>query len=128
MEVYEVPGRRLLRTIKHSAVAFAPKGHDLISGAVDGSLFVTRDGREPIVLPVSAGGIDTAGLLPDGRAVAANARHQLRIYDADRGVVLAELEVPTRVRFLRASADGRHLITISSHTGQPAPVSASAPG
>jgi len=125
VEIYELPGGRLLRAIKHSAtvtaVGFAPDRHDLISGAADGSLLVTHDGREPIVLPVAAGGIDAAGLLPDGRAVAANAHDQLRIYDADHGVVLAELEVPTRVRLLRASADGRHLITVPSHTGQPAP-------
>jgi WD40 repeat protein/serine/threonine protein kinase len=125
VEVYELPGGRLLRSIKHgravTAVAFAPSGHDLVSGAVDGSLLVTHDGREPTALPVSAGGIDVAGLLPDGRAVAVDARGQLRVYDANRGAVLAALEVPTRARLLRPSSDGLRLVTIPSHGGRPSP-------
>ena len=47
VEVYGLPGPRLLRTIQHgapvNAVAFGPSGHDLVSGAIDGSLLVTRD-------------------------------------------------------------------------------------
>jgi WD40 repeat protein len=50
VEVYALPSGQLLRTVVHSAavsaVAFAPAGHDLISGAVDGSLLLTRDDRE----------------------------------------------------------------------------------
>lgn len=125
VEVYELPGGRLLRSIKHggaiSAVAFAPSGHDLVSGAVDGSLLVTHDGREPTALPVSAAGIDVAGLLLDGRVVAADASDHVRVYDANRGVVLATLEVPTRVRLLRPSPDGLRLITIPTHAERPSP-------
>jgi len=55
VEIYELPGGRLLRTIRHSApinaVAFGPAGHDLVSGATDGSLLVTRDDRVPTALP-----------------------------------------------------------------------------
>ncbi len=125
VEIYELPGGQLLRTIRHpaavNAVAFAATGHDLVSGAIDGSLFVTHDGREPIALPAFPGGIDVAGFLPDGRVVAADARSRLRIYDPDRGAVLADLAVPTRVRLLRPSPDGLTLITIPSFTGKPAP-------
>jgi len=125
VEIYELPNGRLLRSIHHdgsiSAVAFGPSGHALISGAVDGSLLITYDGREPIPLPASAGGIDAAGLLPDGRAVAADARGHLQVFDTHRGTVLATLEMPTRTRLLRPSSDGRRLIAIPSHAGPPSP-------
>jgi hypothetical protein len=61
VEIYELPGGQLLRTIRHpatvNAVAFAITGHD------------------------------AAGFLPDGRVVAADARCRLRAYDTDRGAV-----------------------------------------
>ncbi len=125
VEIYELPGGQQLRTVRHTAavnaVAFAADGHDLVSGAIDGSLLVTRDRREPIVLPVFPGGIDAAGFLPDGRVVAADARRRLRAYDADRGAVLADLAMPTRVRVLRPSPDGLRLVTIPSYTGETVP-------
>jgi WD40 repeat protein len=125
VEIYELPGGQLLRTIGHpaavNAVAFAAAGHDLVSGATDGSLLVTRDGREPIALPVVPGGIDAAGFLPDGRVVAADARRHLRVYDTHRSAVLSDLATPTRIRLLRPSPDGIHLITIPSFTGKEAP-------
>jgi WD40 repeat protein/serine/threonine protein kinase len=121
VEIYEVPGGRLLRTIQHgapvNAVAFARAGHDVISGATDGSLLVTRDSRDPIALPTSSGGVDAAALLPDGRAVAVDARGRLRICDPERGTVLADLAVPRRVRMLRLSPDGLRLIAIPRYTG-----------
>jgi WD40 repeat protein/serine/threonine protein kinase len=124
VEIYALPGGQLLRTIRHPAavntVAFAVEGHDLVSGATDGSLLVTRDGRAPIALPVFSGGIDAAGFLPDGRVVAADALSRLRAYDPDHGAVLADLAVPTRVRLLRASPDNLTLITIPSFIGKAA--------
>jgi WD40 repeat protein len=121
VEIYELPGGRLLRTIQHgapvNAVAFASAGHDVISGAIDGSLLVARDRREPIALPASSGGIDAAALLPDGRALAVDAHGRLRICDPDRGTVLADLAVPTRMRMLRPSPDGMRLIAIPRYTG-----------
>jgi len=125
VELYELPGGRLLRTIRHpaavNAVAFAGEGHDLVSGAVDGSLFVARDGREPIGLPAFPGGIDAVAFLAGGRVVAVDARSRLRVYDVGRGTVLADLPVPTRVRLLRPSPDGLTLITIPSFAGKAAP-------
>jgi WD40 repeat protein/serine/threonine protein kinase len=125
VEIYELPGNRLLRTIRHpaavNAVAFAGDGHDLVSGAIDGSLLVTRDGREPMTLPTSPEGIDAAGFLADGR-VAATAGKQLRIYDLGRTAVLADLELPGRVMALRTSPDGRRLITIPTHISTPTPL------
>jgi WD40 repeat protein/serine/threonine protein kinase len=125
VELYELPGGRLLRTIEHAAavnaVAFAAVGHDLVSGATDGSLLVTRDGRQPIALPVFPGGIDATGFLPDGRVMAVDARSRLRVYDPDRGAVLADLAVPTRVRLLRPSPDGLFLITVPSFIGKAVP-------
>ena len=45
-------------------VAFAGTGHDLISGATDGSLLITRDGHESVALPATPDGIDAAAFLP----------------------------------------------------------------
>jgi WD40 repeat protein len=126
VEVYELPGGRLVRTITHtaavSAAAFAAVGHDVISGAVDGSLLMTRDGRDPTALPAATGGIDAAMVLSDGRVVVADARNHLRILDRD-GTVLAELPMPSRVRSLRLSPDGARLITIPSYVGETVPPS-----
>ena len=68
VEVYELPGGQLVRTIAHgapvSAVAFATTGRDLISGATDGSLLVTRDSGARLMLPATPGGIDAVGSCP----------------------------------------------------------------
>jgi WD40 repeat protein len=113
VEVYELPGGRLFRTIAHgapvNAVAFARTGRDIISGAVDGSLLVTRDNGALLALPTSAGGIDAVGFLPDGRVVASDAQRRLRVY-APGGAVLADLEIPVRVISLRI--DGARLVTV----------------
>jgi WD40 repeat protein len=125
VEVYELPGGRLLRTVVHgasvSAVAFASAGHDLVTGAVDGSLLVTQDGREPVALPPAAGGIDVAGFLPGGGVVAADARQHLRVFTRDSASILADLEAPTRVGLLRPSPDGSRLVTVPSYRVAAAP-------
>jgi WD40 repeat protein len=82
---------------------------------------VTRDGREPIALPTSPGGVDVAGFLPDGRVVATDVRRRLRVYDADRGAVVADMDLPTRVRLLRPSPDGARLVTIPNMNGKTTP-------
>jgi len=120
VEIYGLPDGQLLRTIMHSAavnaVAFASDGHDLVSGAVDGSLLVTQDGRDPVALPALSDGIDAAAILSDGRVVAADAGKRLRIYNLGRDTVLAELEVPTRIRMLRLAPDGHRLVAIARLT------------
>jgi WD40 repeat protein len=119
VEVYELPSGRLLRAVGHgadvNAVAFAPTGHDLISGAVDGSLLVIRDGRDPISLPVAAAGIDATAILVDGRVMAA-AGKRLRVYDPDQGVILAELALDARTGSLRTSPDGKRAVSVSLYT------------
>lgn len=123
VEAYELPSGRLLRTIVHGAqvntVAFSTTGRDIVSGAVDGSLLVTRDNGAVLALPVSSGGIDAAGFLPDGRVVAADSQRRLRVYDAT-GAVLTNLETMARVRTLRMSLDSRRLVTVPSFTGKAA--------
>jgi WD40 repeat protein len=58
VEVYNLPGGRLLRTVVHgaavNAVAFGGPGRDLVSGAVDGSLLVTRNDGARLALPFDA--------------------------------------------------------------------------
>jgi WD40 repeat protein len=125
VEAYELPGGRLLRTITHgapvNAVAFASTGRDIVSGAVDGSLLVTRGNGARLALPASAGGIDAVGFLPDGRVVASDAQRRLRVYGPG-GAVLADLEIPMRVMSLRI--DGTRLVTVpipSMYTANVAP-------
>ena len=118
VEVYELPGGRLLRTIAHharvSAAAFRRAGRDVVSGATDGSLLVTREDGTRIVLPSASSGIDAVGFLPDGRVVAADAQRRLRAFDVGGGI-LTDLEIPTRARSLRV--DGSRLVTIPIYTG-----------
>ena len=120
VEVYELPGGRLVQTIDHgaavTAAAFASGGGDLVTGAVDGSLIVTRSGKAPLVLR-AARGIDAAEILPDGKLVATDASRRLRIYDPT-GAVVADLETPGRIMSLRP--DGPRLIALPSYVGNPA--------
>jgi len=121
VQVYELPGGRRLRTIGHdaavNAVAFATTGREIVSGAVEGSLLVTRDDGARLVLPASPGGIDAVVFLPDGRLVSSDAQRRLRIYNPG-GAVLADLEIPTRAMSLRVN--GARLVTVPMYTGGPA--------
>jgi WD40 repeat protein/serine/threonine protein kinase len=111
--IYDLPGGQPQRSIVHgapvSAVAFAATGRDIVSGATDGSLLVTRDGGARVVLPASSGGIDAVSFLPDGRVAAADVLRRLRVYDPG-GAVLADLEIPARVMSLRV--EGARLVTV----------------
>jgi WD40 repeat protein len=121
VEVYALPSGQLLRTVSHSAavsaVAFAPMGHDLISGAVNGSLLITRDGGAPIELRRSSAAIDAALILDDGRVVVADASDRLRVIAPDRKTLLMDVAAPSRVKLLRPSPDNKRLVTIST-TGE----------
>jgi WD40 repeat protein len=113
VEVYELPGGRLRRTIVHGAavkaVAFASTGRDIVSGAIDGSLLVTRDNGAVLALPSVSGGIDVAAFLSDGRVVASDARRRLRVYDRG-GALLSDIEMPVRAMSLRLN--GTRLVTV----------------
>ena len=121
VELYALPGGRLLRRIEHaapvSAVAFAPMGRDLVSGAVDGSILVTRDDGASRALQAAAG-IDVAELLPDGRVVAGDAERRLRVFSSS-GTVLADLEMPVRVMSLRR--EGGRLVALPSYLAAASP-------
>jgi WD40 repeat protein len=125
VEIYALPSGQLLRNIIHpaavNAVAFAPAGHDLVSGAVDGSLLITRDDREPLALPTSPAGIDAAAILVDGRVAAADASSRLRVIDPQRNALLMDLAAPSRVRLLRPAPDGSRLVTVSTRSKQVPP-------
>jgi WD40 repeat protein len=120
-EVYELPGGHLLRTIRHSApvsvVAFADAGRDLVSGAIDGSVLVTRDDGTQRAFQAPAG-IDVAELLPDGRVIASDAKRHLRIY-GPAGALHADLELPARVMSLQRDA-GR-LVALPSYASEAGP-------
>jgi WD40 repeat protein/serine/threonine protein kinase len=126
VELYALPSGQLFRTITHSAavnaVAFAPEGHDLVSGAVDGSLLLTRDEGDPIALPTSPAGIDAAAILADSRVVAADASGRLRVIGPGNNALLMDVASPSRVRLLRPSPDGTRLVTISTRNDQAPPL------
>jgi WD40 repeat protein/serine/threonine protein kinase len=123
VQIYSVPGGELLRTIRHdkpvSAVAFARGGRDVVSGAVDGSIIVTRDNGAVLMLPMAAAGIDAVGFLPDGRFVATDAASRLRVFAPD-GAALADLKTAARIRTLRVSRDSSRLVTVPSFAGRAA--------
>ncbi len=126
VEVYALPSGQLLRTIAHpatvNAVAFASAGHELVSGAVDGSLRLTPDEGDPIALPMSSAGIDAAGILTDGRIVVADASGRLRVIGPDGNALLMDRSAPSRIKLLRPSPDGRRLVTISIASEQAPPM------
>jgi len=123
VEVYALPSGQLLRTVVHpaavNAVAFAPAGHDLVSGAIDGSVLLTHDESDPVALPTSSSGIDAAAILVDGRVVVADSSGRLRVIGPSRNVLM-NLAAPSRIRLLRPSPDGNRLVTIST-TSEPVP-------
>jgi WD40 repeat protein len=104
-----------------NAVAFAPTGHDLISGAVDGSLRLTHDDGDPIALPMSSAGIDAVAILSDGRIAVADANN-LRIIRTDRDAPLMDVPAPSRIRLMRPSPDGGRLVAISIPSEQSPPM------
>src|SRR6185436_16545344 len=115
IDVYALPGGQLLRRIEHaapvSAVAFAPTGRDVVSGAIDGSILITREDGASRALQAAAG-IDVAELLPDGRVVASDTERHLRVFSPS-GTVLADLEMPVRMMSLRR--EGARLIALPSY-------------
>jgi serine/threonine protein kinase/WD40 repeat protein len=121
VELYALPGGRLLRRIEHrapvSAVAFARTGTDVVSGALDGSILVTRDDGTERALQASAG-VDVAELLPDGRVVASDAGRRVRVFSPS-GVVLVDLEMPVRMMSLRR--EGALIVALPSYMATAAP-------
>jgi WD40 repeat protein/serine/threonine protein kinase len=118
VEIYEVPSGRLLQVVRHDAgvnvVAFARDGRDLVSGDIEGTLLLTRDGQAPIALQSATRGtrgIDAA-LVSANHIVAVDASKHLRVYDRRTSAMLADLEVSTRVLALRASHDGTRVISL----------------
>jgi eukaryotic-like serine/threonine-protein kinase len=103
VEVRELPGGRLVRVLDHgapvTAIAFAPNGLDLISGAADGSLLISRGDETRLTLRTQ-GRVDALVLLADGRAVISNEQRHLEFYAPD-GALLADLMMATRTMALR---------------------------
>ncbi|HEY6175733.1 MAG TPA: serine/threonine-protein kinase [Kofleriaceae bacterium] len=115
VEVYELPGGRLVRTVAHrapvSAIAFAPRGRDVISGALDGAVLIARDDGAVQALP-SGAGVDAVALLPDGKAMASDAQRRLRIFGPG-GAIVANLEMPARMMSIRPN--GTRVIALANY-------------
>ena len=118
--LFGIPGGGLLHAVAHHAavntVAFRASTHDLVSGSIDGTILLTRDGQQPVPLPHVADGVDVVGFLPDGKVVASDALRRLAIYSADGSAKLADTALDARARALRVSADGRRLATLPRRT------------
>ncbi|HET9623338.1 MAG TPA: protein kinase [Kofleriaceae bacterium] len=123
IDIYELPAARVVRTIAHPAavntVAFAPSGHDVISGSIDGTLIVSHDDGTQVELPRMPAGIDAAVFWPDGRLLASDAQRHLRVHDA-RGAIVGELGLAGRARMLRSSTDGHRLLAVPTPFGSAA--------
>jgi len=122
--IYELPSGQPLRTVSHqavvTAVAFAQRGRDLVTGDMAGGVLVTRDGRETYALAQRSASIDVVRFLGDGRVVVADAGNRLSVHDADRILLLRELTLPSRAAAFRVSSNGRRLLAIPpADTPQP---------
>jgi WD40 repeat protein/serine/threonine protein kinase len=123
VEIYELPGGRLLRTLEHgatvSAIAFVDSdaGRAMVSGALDGSVRVVREDGSTLALQAS-GGVEAVALLPDGRILVADAERRLVEYAVD-GTVLAALELPVRVMSLRR--EGARIVALANCLASAAP-------
>ena len=124
--VHELPGGTVVATVHHTAavttVAFAASGRDLITGSVDGVVRITRGGGEEFELVRLPAAVDTAGFLPDGRVVIADASRKLGVYDVVRRIRIAEFDLPARVTAFRASSNSGRLLTIPTTGGPRSPV------
>ena len=121
VQLYGLPGGRLLRTLEHgaavSAIAFADSGRAMASGALDGSVRILREDGTELALQ-AMGGVSAVALLPDGRVIVADGERHLRVHAAD-GAVLAELETPQRIMSLQRA--GARLVALPSHAGEAGP-------
>jgi WD40 repeat protein len=123
IQVYQLPGGRLLRTFEHgaavSAVAFADAGRAMVSGAVDGSVRVTREDGTELALQASAG-VDAAHLLSDGRVIVSDAERRLHVYSTDGAVRLIALPsyTGTAASPVLVDLDRHHVIAqLEGHVG-----------
>jgi WD40 repeat protein len=126
VEVYAVRSHKLVQTIDHhaavSTVAFAPTGHDLVSGDVLGGVLLTREGARPRALPSAAASIDALAILADDRVIVSDASKRLRVLDPGHDAVLASIEAPMRAMLLRPSSAGDRLLTVPAYTASEAAV------
>jgi serine/threonine protein kinase/WD40 repeat protein len=121
VQLYELPGGRLLRRVEHSAgvsaIAFADTGRAMVSGALDGSVRVLRDDGTELALQ-APGGVNAVALLSDGRAIVSDAERHLRVHGSN-GAVLTDLEMPVRTMSLRR--DRTRLVVLPNCLSNPAP-------
>lgn len=119
-EVYELPGGRLLRTVRRgtavTALAFEASG-DLITGAVSGALLVTRDDGSTAQELGGSTAIDALAALPGGRIAVADAGGRVRIVPGG-----PEIDVGIRARMLRPSPDGRRLLVVAYYSERAEPM------
>lgn len=122
-EMYELPGGKLVRSVRRSApitaVAIADTG-ELITGAADGEVTTTASGTTRILAAPSGAAIDALLLLPDQAIAAADASGRLRILVA--GQVGADVAIGVRARMLRAAPDGHYVLVVPYYSGRAEPM------
>ena len=115
--IYDLSDGRIVSSVHHDApvttVAFAASGHALVTGSMDGSLVVTRDGNDPVEVVRLPAAVDVAAVLPDGRVVVADTRPRLGLYRVARHATpIVEHALPARATAVRWSPDGQRLLVI----------------
>lgn len=118
-EVYELPGGRLLRTVRRgtAVTALAFDGADLVTGDASGAVLVTRDDGTIAMESGCGAPIDALAVLAGGRVAAADARGRVHVAPAG-----PEINVGIRARMLRQSPDGRRLLVVAYYSEKAEPM------
>ena len=125
VDLYELPGPRLVRSVRHAAavmsVAIDDASGAVASGDAGGVVMVTQPGAEPAALVRDGAPVDALAWLPGGRLAIADRAGLLRVVDGT-GAELAVAHAPPRPALLRPSNDGGRIVVVPSATSPDAPV------
>lgn len=125
VEIYAVSGRRLLRSVRHSAPVTAVAMDDgtgaVVSGDEGGAVLITRTDLEPALIARGGDAVDALATTSGGRIAVADRGRRIRVINAD-GSLIAEARLPSRAGLLRPSPDGRQLVIVPDATVNGAPV------
>lgn len=100
-------------------LVFSPDKKKLITGDEDGEIKIWDLAKKEAIktIPAHKTGLLAIAMSPDGkRFITAGQNGELRLWDAEKGTKITEWELPTPLRNLVFSADGKKLITANGDT------------